>query len=200
MQLQFNKDLKYGYPEEVWFSLNDMPGEEWRCVVGYEGIYKVSNYGRVYSLYNSRNGSGHNGIRKLYVNKFGYLVIDLCKNGVHKLQKVHRLVGKAFIPYCENKNMINHKDGIKTNNYVSNLEWVTALENLNHAIQVLKRGLRPVYQIDPTNNKKIRSFNSIKDAAKHVNVTSTLLCHVCDKPARTAGGYKWETKEVKNGD
>ena len=91
--------------------------------------YSVSNYGRVKSirfpnrcLKPSNNSTG------------GYLFVILCKNGVRKTLKVHRLVALAFIPNPENKRTINHIDGIKTNNFVENLEWNTQKENTHHAM------------------------------------------------------------------
>lgn len=113
--------------------------EEWRPIRGYEGIYDVSNCGRVRSL--SRvvnNGSPHG--RKLPDKillpgklKDGYLGVSLNRDGTCKYFKIHRLVAQAFIPNTDNKPYVNHKDGVKTNNVASNLEWCTQAENMRHA-------------------------------------------------------------------
>jgi Mor family transcriptional regulator len=94
-------------------------------VVGYEGHYQVSSLGNVRSI----------KIRyiKPSVDKDGYLKVSLSKENVAKQYFVHRLVGKSFLNNISNLPQINHKDGIKTNNKASNLEWSTALENLSHA-------------------------------------------------------------------
>ena len=112
----------------------DLPGEEWRDVVGYEGLYQVSNLGRVKSF--------HKNNAKIITPKpdnHGYLRVVLCKDFKKKNRMVHVLVAQAFIPNPESKRQVNHIDGNKTNNHVSNLEWVTPAENIHHAFET---GLR----------------------------------------------------------
>lgn len=118
--------------------------EEWRSVSGYEGLYEVSNLGRVRSLDRlvqkgevayKRKGRI---LKQTPVKKSKYLHVYLFKNGVKKAYQVHRLVAYAFIPQVEGKNVINHKDGNGLNNAVDNLEWCTQSENVVHA---LKTGL-----------------------------------------------------------
>jgi hypothetical protein len=110
--------------------------EIWKDIEGYEGYYQVSNFGRVKSL----NVFGKEKHRKLQTDKNGYLVIGLRKLGKEKNCKVHRLVALTFIPNSNNKKTINHIDGVKTNNQVSNLEWATYSENMTHAFIT---GLKP---------------------------------------------------------
>ena len=106
-----------------------MKKEYWRPVVGYEGLYEVSNWGRVKSLDTYRKGI--NGsvrfckerILKQGKDKFGYLYVDLYKNNIKKKYKVHRLVAEAFLDNPDNLPCVNHKDENKQNNIVSNLEW-----------------------------------------------------------------------------
>ena len=114
----------------------DLPGEEWRDVVDYEGLYQVSNYARVKSLIKKKAK-----ILKANLGIGGYLRVVLCKNGKKKNHFVHVLVAKAFIPNPENKKQVNRRDGNKKNNHVSNLEWMTAKENIEHAF---KNGLRKI--------------------------------------------------------
>lgn len=104
--------------------------ESWKNIVGYKGYYQVSNLGRIF-----RESSG--GISKGYKNKKGYLCISLYKDGNVEGFRVHRLVAEAFIRSPFVGEQINHKDGDKENNIVSNLEWVTCKENIIHAKEVL---------------------------------------------------------------
>lgn len=107
--------------------------EIWKDIKGYEGLYKISNYGRVESLPKNRYGSKKSIILKPFLDKDGYLNIGLCKNNVVTKHKVHRLVAQVFINNCHNKPQVNHKNGIKDDNRVTNLEWVTNGENQKHA-------------------------------------------------------------------
>ena len=108
--------------------------EEWRPVVGYEGLYEVSSYGRVKSLckYDSRNRFRDERILKLCADRLGYLKVGLCSNDKKKKYLVHRLVAQAFIPNPNNLPIINHKDENPSNDNVDNLEWCDAKYNSNY--------------------------------------------------------------------
>lgn len=117
-----------------------MSTEEWRPVIGYEGLYEVSSLGRVRSLdqvvkyKDGRTRLSLGRVRRLSVSSNGYLTVGLCDNKLQRTKTVHRLVARAFIPNLKGKPEVNHKDGDKTNNHASNLEWVTRQENIRHAI------------------------------------------------------------------
>jgi hypothetical protein len=113
--------------------------EFWRPIKGYEGIYRVSNLGRIKSL--SRLVECKNGYRKTkekilkpHINKSGYCSLDLGKRNKHLL---HRIVANAFIPNPDNKPCVNHLNGIKSDNRFDNLEWCTYSENEKHSYRVL---------------------------------------------------------------
>lgn len=121
--------------------------EEWKNIKCYEGLYQVSNLGRIKSL--SRTVHQYNymakkdikitfkeKIRKPRMSKDGYYIINLNKDGKMTTYRVHRLVGEQFIENKENKPYINHKDGNKLNNNVDNLEWCTAKENSIHGWKI----------------------------------------------------------------
>jgi hypothetical protein len=104
--------------------------EHWRAVTGYEDFYEVSNQGRV------RSSSHH--VLKLTLSK-GYLRIELAKNAKARKHPVHRLVLAAFVGPCPEGKQGNHKNGVKTDNHLENLEYVTRSENALHAYRVLHR-------------------------------------------------------------
>lgn len=135
----------------------------WKDIPGYEGLYRVSEMGDVESLHHHEIR-----LRKQTPNTFGYLQVGLCKDGKTHLVTVHSLVAKLFVKNPLNGTEINHKDGDKTNNKSSNLEWVTRSENMKHAY---KKGLKK-----PPRSKKVRCieddiiFESCVQAAKIYNV------------------------------
>ena len=103
--------------------------EVWKDIKGYEGLYQVSNLGRVKSF--PKKTYSKERILTNIVNVDGYNVVDLCKDGKAKRQRVARLVAIAFVPNPEDKPQVGHKDESRTNDAADNLEWVTAKENDN---------------------------------------------------------------------
>ena len=115
----------------VQSKVENLPHEIWRNVVGYEGLYQVSSFGRVKSFY----GIGERLLTPS-ANKSGYQYTVLTdKNKIRKSCKVHTLVARAFLPNPENKPVVHHRDSNRANNRVSNLEWVTHRENTAYAVQ-----------------------------------------------------------------
>ena len=118
-------------------SLENIEGEEWRDVIGYNGLYQISSYGRVKSLRN-KYGTYREKILKQLLNKFGYLQVNLNKEGKMKTFYVHRLVAQVFIDNPNNHPQVNHKNEDKTDNCVDNLEWCTQKYNLNYGSRIAK--------------------------------------------------------------
>ena len=114
-------------------SLEDMPGEVWKDIPGWEGRYQVSNKGRVKSLISG------NRIRKQHKNPEGYMRITLVRGGLFPAFAVHRLVAIAFIPNPECKPVIDHINGEREDNRVENLRWTTVLENANNPVTMKRR-------------------------------------------------------------
>lgn len=135
--------------------------EEWIDIAGYNQ-YQVSNYGRVKTTANSATRKER--ILKPYKMAKGYLYVDLWINGKHKKHRIHKLVAIAFIPNPENKNEINHIDGNKENNHISNLEWCTHKENIKHSMDnnlVLKGEIHPMFGTKRTEETKQKIKNSL---------------------------------------
>ncbi len=124
--------------------------EIWKNIKDYEGFYQVSNIGNVKRI-------GRNILAKgTHTN--GYYMVRLSKKGIKKCHLIHRLVAIAFIPNDKNKNEINHKNLIKKDNRIENLEWVTHKENIHHAIRNrMKWGKEPFVEIIDSKEHKICS-------------------------------------------
>lgn len=120
--------------------------EIWKDIEGYEGLYQVSNMGRVKSLMFRNNICSIPRERIMsFTIRSGYRVIVLRKNRRRKSQQVHRLVAKAFIPNPNNLPIVNHKDFNKQNNNVQNLEWCTQKENVKWSIKNMKKRKSKIY-------------------------------------------------------
>lgn len=142
--------------KNVFILPTDKPSEEvWKDIIGYEGLYQVSNFGNVKSLGN--NFTRKERLLKLSPQSKGYLTVVLQKNGKRKTTLVHRLVAEYFIPNLDKKLQVNHINGIKTDNRVENLEWVSHRENLDHAI---KNNLTLKGEENP--NSKLKDVDVIK--------------------------------------
>ncbi len=117
--------------------------EIWKDIIGYEGMYQVSNLARIKSVERLKsNGNGMQlqpeKIKDIQTHLNGYKYVNLYKDNKNKTYRIHRLVAEAFIPNTENKPDVNHIDADKSNNLPSNLEWATKKENTKHLI---KKGL-----------------------------------------------------------
>jgi len=193
--------------------------EEWRAIAGYEGYYEVSNLGRVKSL--KRQGKEKDTIRKPVLTAYGYLEISLSLNSVHKIYKVHRLVAFAFIENPDNKDLVNHIDGIRHHDAVDNLEWCTSSENQLHRYSVLVPiyGKKSLYKSPPRKHKlstyarpypskrvpllstpvscfdksgqKMDTFKTIKEASDYFKIT-VIYIHGAIYRNSISAGFFWK--------
>lgn len=104
--------------------------EQWKTIAEFPN-YEVSNYGQVRRVWKN-----HTNLKETMLNKFGYEIVHLSKDGVNKHRSIHRLVALAFLDNPDNLPEVNHIDGNKENNCVDNLEWVTRSQNMKHAYSI----------------------------------------------------------------
>jgi len=179
--------------------------EIWKDVIGYEGLYQVSNLGNVRSIY----CRGRKRILNLCICKSstGYSIVSVHKNKKQKHLNVHREIAKCFCENPQNKPDVNHKNGIKTDNRVENLEWVTRSENNQHAYDVLGKvgtfkgkyghdhpNSIPVMQFD-INGEFIKEYPNSRIAAMEYGIQQTGIRFVCNKNGKTSGGFTWKYKK-----
>ncbi len=201
--------------QEIWKnkSLEILENEIWKDVVGYDSLYKVSNFGRVRGVGKQATDKTpfwqikllkKDKINSQSKNKWGYLGVTLYKDGIGQRFQVHRLMMIAFIPNPENKPQVNHKDGVKDNNTLENLEWNTRSENQKHAFRIgLKKpsktfGLKnelnansvPIIQ-KTLEGQFVQRFPSIKEAHRFLGKPANIGAALSGKQTQSCG-YKWE--------
>lgn len=164
--------------------------EIWKDVKDYEGLYQVSNLGRVKSLGNDKTRKEK--ILKLK-NVRGYLLIKLCKDGKQKFFAVHRLVAQHFIPNSLNLPEINHKDENKENNCLENLEWCDRTYNINYGTRnerVAEKRSKNVYQYDISGNF-IREWKSAYEIQREIGCSQGNISDCCRGKRKSVYKFIW---------
>jgi hypothetical protein len=189
--------------------------EIWKPVKGYEGLYEVSNLGRVKSLERivyRKSGKPHSReLEKILgVTNNHYQGVTL-HNGSGKSCAVHRLVAEHFIPNPDDKPHVNHINGVKHDNRAVNLEWCTPSENERHSFDALgKQGVwagkfgkdnfksKPVIQLT-LEGVFVAEYEGLRDAERKTGIGSDSISRVCNGKRNKAGGFKWKYKPVTEG-
>ena len=164
--------------------------ETWKEIAGYEGLYEVSDLGRVKSL-----KFGKEKILKPQKINNGYLKVNLHKDGKAKTSKVHRLVAEAFIQNPNNLETVNHKDEVKKNNVASNLEWMSRADNNNygtHNKRVSEALSKQVQMFDKSTGELLATFPSTCEAERFTGIANTHISACCLGKRKSAGGYIWK--------
>lgn len=166
--------------------------EIWKDIENFEGLYQVSNYGRVKSLY-------RNIIRKPQKHLNGYLFLMLHKENKSYYLNIHRAVAISFLGYEKGKE-VNHIDGNKENNCVENLEWVTKSENQRHAVQAGLRktgdyvntfNMKPVLCYRACDDSFVKEYDSTKRAAEELGLDASTITKILKNKKKTTKGYKF---------
>lgn len=162
--------------------------EIWKDIKNYEGLYQISNLGKIKSFSRGEN-SNKEKILKLKYDKYGYMCIDLWKNKSVKTFKVHRLVAQAFIPNPHNYPVVNHKNKMRDDNIVDNLEWCTIKYNCQYS------KAKAVLQCD-LNGNVIKRWDCIREASRKLKICNGDICKCCKKKKNTCGGFLWKYVEA----
>ena len=189
-------------------NIQSIQNEIWRDVVGYEGLYQISNLGRLKHLATPRKkGTGKyerdEHFCTSHVQNNGYLVVDLYKDNKRKTFLVHRLVAMSFLLNPQNYEFINHIDNNRKNNCLSNLEWCTKSYNTKYSYDTNDRRKKMNWKsgkdnanskavlMSDMNGKVIKRYECIMDTERELGIWSSCIVSCLKGRTKTAGGYKW---------
>ena len=166
--------------------------EIWKDIEGYDGLYQISDKGRVKSL-----KFGKEKILKLQKDTNGYLQVRLSKNGKQKMFQIHRLVALAFISNPQNYPQVNHKDENPSNNNLKNLEWCTVEYNNNYGTRIQKfvdKISKPVLQYTK-DGKLVREWKSSTDVERNLGYSKGNITKCCQGKRKSVSNFVWKYKK-----
>lgn len=189
--------------------------EVWVDIEGYEGLYQVSDLGRVKSLerlakiWNGKRRAPEHIIQQETINN-GYKRVTLCRENNRKRFLVHRLVAFAFIENTDNKPCVDHINGHSDDNRAINLRWASHSENSNNPVTTKRmkdkarkvpaatrekaydKNRKKVVQIDPKTKDMLMTFGSIREASEATGISDASISYACTGKRKTGGGYIWK--------
>ena len=191
-----------------------MKNEIWKAIEGYEGLYQVSNLGRVRSLdrtvtqHHPETGKDvtyvvHGQIMAPYFNVHGYQCVRLRSENGRRTFLVHRLVAKAFVPNPNGYDIVNHKDESRDNNHADNLEWCTQEYNVNYGTSIQRLSESHINRSDLSktvemlslDGELLKEFPSAREAARFVGASNSNISRCCRDHSKTCKGYRWRYKQ-----
>lgn len=186
----------------------DLGFEFWQDIPEWEGLYQVSTYGNVRSLDRMQPFKNRWGFIcdkrikgqdiKPIEDKCGYLTVNLKDKEKNKVLKIHRLVGITFLPKWETGyDQINHKNEIKSDNKVENLEWCDTKYNANYGTAIQRRiekTVKPIIQYTKT-GQFVREWKSMAECARQNGYTIAGICNCCTGLRKYYNGYIWKYKK-----
>ncbi len=171
--------------------------EEFKDIENYEGLYQISNFGRVYSLISNK-------FLKPQSDKDGYLYVGFSKNKKQKFYRIHRLVAQAFIPNPLNLPEVNHINEVKSDNRVENLEFCDTKYNTNYGTRTIRILQHPNTCIKQPKSvlqftrqgEFVKEFPSIHEASRQTKINQNNISECCNEKRKSAGNYLWRFKDV----
>lgn len=171
----------------------------WKPVVGYEGLYEISNYGELKSLIKDK-------IKGASIASNGYKMTSLSKGGINKTVCIHSLVASHFIKNPAKKPIVNHRNAIKTDNYIGNLEWATYSENIEHAYEYNLRKAPSAGKFGKDHHRStpilqftkeevlVKEWDSMSDAGRELGIRIMGIQGVCSGADKSYKGFIWKYK------
>ena len=170
--------------------------ESWKPVVGFEGLYEVSNLGEIRSL--ARPGAWSTRILKQKTTQKGYREVKLFKGGKRHYFRVHRIVAEAFVPNPKKLEFINHKDERKSNNEASNLEWCSTEYNNRYGTRISRAAAsRSRAVVGMKRGEIVYEFASVNSAAE-AGFSPSCVSRCCNGLAKSHLGIEWRFKTPEN--
>ena len=179
--------------------------EEWKDILGFEGLYQASNLGRVKSLerIDARGRRLKEKILKTGINQYGYYLISLYKNSIQKVYLVHRLVWEAFNGQIPEGLQVNHINEVKADNRLSNLNLMTHKENMNYGSRTERSAKKQINRKDQSktilqfdlNDNFIKEYPSIQQIYRETGFSQGNISACCNGKYKQMYGFKWKYKE-----